>query len=80
MFPDVSQAVNAGLEPNEAAAIKNRQDALRYHIKNTADQTLFKLKSQFQPKPIGRWSLPLDLSSGSKAKLTPTSFRRVGFC
>ena len=76
VFPDVSQAVNAGLGPNEAAAIKNRQDALRYQIKNTADQTLFKLKSQFQPSPTGG-GLSLGFGSGSKAKLTPTSFRRV---
>jgi|MDTG01.5.fsa_nt_gb ElaB/YqjD/DUF883 family membrane-anchored ribosome-binding protein len=72
-FPNVDEAVGkGGLNPQTAAAIKNRQEALSYQITNTADQTLFKLKNQYQPSPQGSTR-----SFGVSAKLTPTSFRRV---
>ena len=33
------------------AALKNRQDALKFHLENLANQTYFKLNNQYQPDP-----------------------------
>jgi hypothetical protein len=62
-----------GLNPQTAAAIKNRQEALSYQITNTADQTLFKLKNQFQPSPQGGG---LSFGGGYKSQNIP-SFRDI---
>jgi hypothetical protein len=71
-FPNVDDAVRRdGLSPQTAAAIKNRQEALSYQITNTADQTLFKLKNQFQPSPQGGG---LSFGGGFKSQNIP-SFR-----
>jgi len=71
-FPNVDDAVaDGGLSPQTAAAIKNRQEALSYQITNTADQTLFKLKNQFQPSPQGGG---LSFGGGYKSQNIP-SFR-----
>jgi len=71
-FPNVDDAVaDGGLSPQTAAAIKNRQEALSYQITNTADQTLFKLKNQFQPSPQGGG---LSFGGGYKSQNVP-SFR-----
>lgn len=71
-FPNVDDAVaEGGLNPQTAAAIKNRQEALSYQITNTADQTLFKLKNQFQPSPQGGG---LSFGGGYKSQNVP-SFR-----
>jgi len=59
------------LNPQTAAAIKNRQEALSYQITNTADQTLFKLKNQFQPSPQAGG---LSFGGGYKSQNIP-SFR-----
>ena len=51
-FMNPDEAISTGdLNPNTAAAIKNRQNALGFHIENLANQTLYKLKSQVQPDP-----------------------------
>jgi hypothetical protein len=71
-FPNVDEAVTGGgLSPQAAAAIKNRQEALSFHITNTADQTLFKLKNQPQPSPQGGG---LSFGGGYKSQNIP-SFR-----
>ncbi len=71
-FPNVDDAVaDGGFSPQTAAAIKNRQEALSYQITNTADQTLFKLKNQFQPSPQGGG---LSFGGGYKSQNVP-SFR-----
>ena len=73
-FPNVDDAVaEGGLNPQTAAAIKNRQEALSYQITNTADQTLFKLKNQFQPSPQGGG---LSFGGGYKSQNIP-SFRDI---
>ena len=70
----LDDAVSSGkLNPLDAAAIKNRREALKYHIENTADQTLFKLKNQFQPSPQGGG---LSFGGGFKSQNIP-SFRDI---
>ena len=73
-FPSVDDAITRdGLSPQTAAAIKNRQEALSYQITNTADQTLFRLKNQFQPSPQGGG---LSFGGGFKSQNIP-SFRNI---
>ena len=63
-FMNPDEAISTGdLNPNTAAAIKNRQNALGFHIENLANQTLYKLKSQVQPDPKGS---SLSFGSGFK--------------
>ena len=63
-FMNPDEAISSGdLNPNTAAAIKNRQNALGFHIENLANQTLYKLKSQVQPDPKGS---SLSFGSGFK--------------
>ena len=70
----LDDAVSSGkLNPLDAAAIKNRREALKYHIENTAEQTLFKLKNQPQPSPQGGG---LSFGGGFKSQNIP-SFRDI---
>jgi hypothetical protein len=76
-FPNVDDAVTeGGLSPMAASAIKNRQEALSYQITNTADQTLFKLKNQYQPSPTGGGG-GLSFGGGWKSTDNIPSFRDI---
>ena len=66
---------NSGkLNPLDAAAIENRRKALKYHIENTANQTLFKLKNVIETTPQDRTGS----GSGYKKGDRLPEFRTVG--
>jgi len=74
--PDLSQSVSNGqMSPQTAAAIKNRRDALKYHLENTANSTYFKLKGAVQPTPQGGGGL--SFGSGFKKGDRLPEFREV---
>ena len=51
--PLTRKKADGSLEFSRAAgaALKNRQDALKFHLENLANQTYFKLNNQYQPDP-----------------------------
>ena len=66
---------NSGkLNPLDAAAIENRRKALKYHIENTANQTLFKLKNVIETTPQDRTGSGSGFKKGDRLP----EFRTVG--